>query len=170
MELTIPSSGEGRALISIENGSRIVESYWTDTKNGETKFSFYATAEMTPTVYANVSLIQPHAQVKNDLPIRLYGVIPINVENEATRLDPELTMPEVLEPEQVVTVEVSENKGKPMAYTIAMVDEGLLDLTRFNTPNPWNSFYAREALGVKTWDVYDHVLGCLLYTSPSPRD
>ncbi|MEM1121428.1 MAG: MG2 domain-containing protein, partial [Bacteroidota bacterium] len=159
VELTIPTSGEGRALISIENGSRIVESYWTNTTNGETKFSFYATEEMTPTVYANVSLIQPHAQVKNDLPIRLYGVIPINVEDQATRLNPELKMPDVLEPEQVVQVSVSEDDGKPMAYTIAMVDEGLLDLTRFATPNPWNTFYAREALGVKTWDVYDHVLG-----------
>ena len=159
VELTIPSSGDGRALISIENGSRIIESYWTNTKNGETKFRFYATEEMTPTVYANISLIQPHAQVKNDLPIRLYGVIPINIEDEATRLNPELKMPDVLEPEQRVTVQVSENKGKAMAYTIAMIDEGLLDLTRFSTPNPWNSFYAREALGVKTWDVYDHVLG-----------
>lgn len=159
VELTIPSSGEGRALISIENGSRIIESYWTNTTNGETKFSFYATKEMTPTVYANVSMIQPHAQVKNDLPIRLYGVIPINIEDEATRLNPELKMPTVLEPEQTITVQVSEDKGKPMAYTIAMVDEGLLDLTRFTTPNPWNSFYAREALGVKTWDVYDQVLG-----------
>ena len=159
VELTIPSSGDGRALISIENGSRIIASYWTNTTNGETKFSFYATKEMTPTVYANVSLIQPHAQVKNDLPIRLYGVIPINIEDEATRLNPELKMPEVLEPEQVVNIQVSEDKGKSMAYTIAMVDEGLLDLTRFGTPNPWNSFYAREALGVKTWDIYDHVLG-----------
>lgn len=159
VELTIPTSGEGRALISIENGSRIVESYWVNTTDGETKFNFYATEAMAPTVYANVSLIQPHAQVKNDLPIRLYGVIPINVEDKATRLDPELKMPEVLEPEQVVEVSVSEDNGKSMAYTIAMVDEGLLDLTRFNTPNPWNTFYAREALGVKTWDVYDHVLG-----------
>ena len=157
--LTIPSSGGGKALISIENGSRVIESYWTETDNGETNFSFYTTAEMTPTVYANVSLLQPHAQVKNDLPIRLYGVIPINVEDKNTRLEPELKMPEVLAPEQVVQVSVSEANGKPMAYTIAMVDEGLLDLTGFATPNPWNSFYAREALGVQTWDVYDHVLG-----------
>ncbi|MCK4748999.1 MAG: alpha-2-macroglobulin, partial [Bacteroidales bacterium] len=39
------------------------------------------------------------------------------------------------------------------------VDEGLLDLTRFPTPSPWDHFYAREALGVKTWDLYDAVLG-----------
>lgn len=159
VELTIPSSEDGRALISIESGNRILETYWADTKAGETKFSFYATAEMTPTVYANVTLLQPHAQVKNDLPIRLYGVVPINVEDKNTRLEPLLDMPKVLEPQQTITVNVSENSNKPMAYTIAMVDEGLLDLTQFKTPTPWNVFYAREALGVKTWDVYDYILG-----------
>ena len=46
-----------------------------------------------------------------------------------------------------------------MTYTIAMVEEGLLDLTRFKTPNAWDAFYAREALGVKTWDVFDDVIG-----------
>jgi uncharacterized protein YfaS (alpha-2-macroglobulin family) len=46
-----------------------------------------------------------------------------------------------------------------MTYTLAIVDEGLLDLTRFKTPDPWNHFYAREALGVRTWDLYDQVIG-----------
>ena len=45
------------------------------------------------------------------------------------------------------------------SYTLAIVDEGLLDLTRFKTPDPWNHFYAREALGVRTWDLYDDVIG-----------
>ena len=46
-----------------------------------------------------------------------------------------------------------------MTYTLAVVDEGLLDITGFKTPDPWNYFYAREAFGVKTWDLYDYVLG-----------
>ena len=46
-----------------------------------------------------------------------------------------------------------------MTYTIAIVDDGLLDLTRFKTPNAWEKFYSRQALGVKTWDVYDDVIG-----------
>jgi uncharacterized protein YfaS (alpha-2-macroglobulin family) len=46
-----------------------------------------------------------------------------------------------------------------MTYTVAVVDEGLLDLTRFKTPDLWRNFYAREALGVKTWDLFDEVLG-----------
>jgi len=46
-----------------------------------------------------------------------------------------------------------------MTYTLAIVEEGLLDLTRFRTPNPYQTFYAREALGVRTWDIYDDVIG-----------
>ena len=46
-----------------------------------------------------------------------------------------------------------------MAYTLAIVDEGLLDLTHFKTPNAWSLFNAKEALGVRFWDLYRHVNG-----------
>ncbi len=46
-----------------------------------------------------------------------------------------------------------------MTYSIAIVDDGLLDLTNFKTPDPHDYFYAKEALGVKTWDLYDYVIG-----------
>ena len=159
VQLTIPSGGSGRALITIENGSQVLESFWRESKEGENTFSFQTTKEMTPNVYAHVALIQPHAQQDNDLPIRMYGVIPIKIEDPGTHLNPEIKLPEVLQPEQEITVEVSEADGKAMAYTVALVDEGLLSLTRFKTPNPWEAFYAREALGVRTWDVYDAVVG-----------
>ncbi|MCX6239633.1 MAG: hypothetical protein NTY07_19145, partial [Bacteroidia bacterium] len=64
-----------------------------------------------------------------------------------------------LRSQQPFTVEVSESKGMAMNYTLAVVDEGLLDLTGYKTPDPWNTFFAREALGVKTWDLFDYVLG-----------
>lgn len=44
-----------------------------------------------------------------------------------------------------VQVTVSEKDGRPMAYTLAIVDEGLLDLTHFKTPDAWNVFNAGEA-------------------------
>lgn len=157
--LKIPTGQVGKALITIENGTKVIESFWVDAKEGENTFQFKTKPEMAPTAYAHVSLLQPHAQVQNDLPIRLYGVIPIHVEDPATRLEPIANMPETLRPNQEFSVEVKEAEGREMAYTLAVVDEGLLGLTDFKTPNPWDHFYAREALGVKTWDVYDHVLG-----------
>ena len=158
-KISIPSSGQGRALLSIENGSQIIDAYWINATEPETNFSFTVSEKMTPNVYVNVTLIQPHSQTKNDLPIRLYGVIPIFVEDPSTRLHPVITMPDVLKPEESVTVKVSEEKKMGCSYTLAIVDEGLLGLTRFQTPDPWAVLYAREALGVKTWDVYDMVLG-----------
>jgi uncharacterized protein YfaS (alpha-2-macroglobulin family) len=159
VKLSIPSSGVGRALVSIENGSKVIKAYWVETQKGETVFNFPVTPEMTPNVYVNVTLIQPHAQTLNDLPIRLYGIIPITVEDVTTHLSPVLNTPEKWSPETKSSVTVSEKDGKEMNYTIAIVDEGLLDLTRFKTPDPWNALYAREALGVKTWDVFDLVMG-----------
>ncbi|MBT1702737.1 Ig-like domain-containing alpha-2-macroglobulin family protein [Chryseosolibacter indicus] len=155
----IPGSGEGRALVSIENGSRVIESNWVQTQKGDTPFSFNITKDMTPNVFVHITLVQPHSQTVNDLPIRLYGVIPLQVENPETHLEPVIEMPDVLEPGKEVKISVSEKSKKKMTYTIAVVDEGLLDLTRFKTPDPWNRFYAREALGVKTWDLYDNVMG-----------
>jgi hypothetical protein len=159
ISLTVPGSANGRALISVENGSKVLQTYWVQTQAGETKFSFDATPEMAPNVYVHVSLLQPHSQTSNDLPIRLYGVVPVKVEDPATHLEPVITMPEVIEPGEKVTIKISEKTKRKMTYTVAVVDEGLLDITRFKTPDAWNRFYSREALGVRTWDVFDNVLG-----------
>lgn len=154
-----PSSEGGRALISIENGTKVVKTLWANTKKGETSVELPITSEMAPNVYINLTLLQPHASTKNDSPIRMYGIVPIEVVDNNTVLEPQIFMPNVLRPEQKVSVKVSEKNGKAMTYTIAVVDDGLLDLTRFKTPNAWDSFYTREALGVRTWDIYDEVIG-----------
>jgi uncharacterized protein YfaS (alpha-2-macroglobulin family) len=157
--LTIPGSDNGRALITVENGSRVIDSYWLNTQKGDNKFSFDIKSDMTPNVFVSVTLLQPHSQTINDLPIRMYGVVPVSVEDPKTHLQPVLSMPDVLEPGEEVVITVSEQEKRKMTYTVAMVDEGLLDLTRFKTPDAWSRFYAREALGVRTWDVYDAVMG-----------
>lgn len=157
--LVIPGADNSRALISIENGSQVLNTYWLETKAGDNQFSFKIEPSMAPNVFVHVSLLQPHGQSQNNRPIRLYGVIPVGVENPDTRLQPVIEMPDVLEPGKEVTIRVSEKNKKKMTYTLAMVDEGLLDLTRFKTPELWSKFYAREALGVKTWDIYDEVMG-----------
>ena len=156
----IPAAAGGRALVSIENGSSVLHREWIEVTNeGDTKYTFEITPEMTPNVYLHISLLQPHAQTINDLPIRMYGIAPVFVTNRQTVLQPQIQMPEVLRPETDFNVTVSEKSGKPMTYTLAIVDDGLLDLTNFKTPDPWNEFYSREALGIRTWDMYDNVLG-----------
>ena len=159
VSLTIPSSKGGRVLVSIENGSKVIKNFWEETVQGQTVVKFKADASMSPNVYATVSLLQPHAQTINDLPIRMYGSIPIFVEDKNTELKPVITIPASIRPEQTVSFTVSEQSNKEMTYCVAIVDEGLLDLTRFKTPDPHEAFYAREALGVKSFDMFDYVIG-----------
>ncbi|GJQ06907.1 membrane protein [Capnocytophaga cynodegmi] len=158
-KISFPSDEGGRALISVENGNDVLETYWVETKSAETSYEIPITEKMAPNVYLYVTLLQPHANSINDAPIRLYGVLPISVVDKETQLNPVIQMADVLRPKQKTTVKISEKSGKPMTYTLAIVEDGLLNLTRFKTPDPWNKFFSKTALGVKTWDVYNDVVG-----------
>lgn len=156
----IPGSTEGKALVSIENASSVLKQEWVSASdNNETIYKFKITEDMAPNFYIHISLVQPHQHFDNELPIRMYGVRPVLVNNKSSHIEPIVEMPDVIHPEETFTLKVREKNGRPMTYTIAIVDEGLLDLTAFKTPDPWNAMYAREALGVKTWDMYDDVIG-----------
>lgn len=157
----IPKAAEGaRALVALENGTTVIHREWVTVSSQEdTRYSFKVTPEMAPNIYVHISLLQPHTQTTNELPIRMYGVVPVFVTNKESRLEPQIKMPDVLRPETDFNVTVSEKNGKAMTYTLAIVDDGLLDLTNFKTPDPWAAFYAREALGIRTWDMFDQVIG-----------
>ncbi len=158
IRVQLPSFSEGRALITVENGSKILQHFWKEG-GGDSLVVLEATPEMAPNAYICIELIQPHSRTTNDRPIRMYGIRPVSVTDPLTRLSPEILMPEKLEPEGEAVIRVKEKEGRAMTYTLAIVDEGLLDLTRFRTPDPWKYFYAREALGIRTWDMYKYVLG-----------
>jgi len=161
--LTIPSGKKGRGLLSIESGSKVIQTSWFESKNSSKKdaliYQFKASKEMAPNIYVHITLIQPHMKSGNDHPVRMYGVLPIKILDPQTVLAPEITAPDTFIPGEKNSIKIKETKGKQMTYTVAIVDDGLLDLTRFNTPNPWNYFYKRESLGVKTWDLYDDIIG-----------
>lgn len=159
VKLSFPAPENARAIVTLEKQAGILDEIFVNTKGTNTVVTFKATAEMTPNIYAWVTVIQPHSQTVNDMPVRLYGVIPVMVEDQGTRLSPFISMPGEIRSRQAVEIKVGEAGRKRMTYTLAVVDEGLLDITGFRTPDPWNYFYAREALGVQTWDLYDFVLG-----------
>lgn len=159
INVTIPTSAKGKVLISIENATNVLQTEWINATAGETKYQFTATANMTPNIYIHVTYLQPHINTINDLPIRLYGVIPITIIDDNTILHPLIETADVAKPEQNMMVKVREQNSKKMSYTLEIVDDGLLDLTHFKTPNPWSTFFAKQALGIKTWDMYDAVIG-----------
>ena len=157
--VTIPSSPGARALVGIESGSVVRESFWVECTGKQTDIEIPVKEGMAPNIYVSVTLVQPHNSTLNDAPIRLFGVTRLDVEDAARRLTPVVEMPETVKPESEVTIKVREKNGRKMSYVLALVDEGLLGLTRFKTPDPYGYFNATEALGVRTWDMFDYVIG-----------
>lgn len=159
IKLNFPSSSGGKALISLENGQNIIKTFWTDTEENSTDISIATNEDMFPGAYIHITLIQPKASKKNDRPVRMYGILPITVNNKNSILQPVIKMADTLKPNKNVEIKIKEKNGKGMYYTLSVVDDGLLDLTNFITPNPYSSFFTKEALGVKTWDIYDLIVG-----------
>ena len=153
---------KSRVLISLENGSKVLKTIWNEAKEGDNAFDFIADKSMAPNVYVHVTIIQPFTAKVNDLPARMYGITPLLVVDPSTKLNPTLKMAPELKPETMATIDVAETNGKPMAYTIDVVDEGLLDITNFKTPDPNAAFNARTGLGVKTWDLFDRIMGAFV--------
>ena len=165
--IQLPAAAQGRALLTVETGSQILEQRWVDFEQAakqegqesRVQFKIKIKENMAPNVYVHMTLLQPHESKRNDRPIRLYGIIPLEVSNPKSYLSPVLEASLEWQPESKQTVKVSEANGQQMNYTLAVVDEGLLGLTAFKTPNLHRQFYRKEALGIKTWDMFDDVVG-----------
>ncbi|MBK8406286.1 MAG: hypothetical protein IPL25_20160 [Saprospiraceae bacterium] len=157
--LYLPGAVSGQYQICIIKENKIIKHFQLAAQKDRTSFTFDIEDQMEPNVYADVSLIQPVKDVVNDLPVRMFGVIPIMVQNENRKLQPGIQMAESIKPDQEFEIEVNEASGKEMAYQLFVVDEGLLNLTRFKTPNPYDFFLQKEAMRMMTWDNYNSIIG-----------
>lgn len=158
-QIQLPEAQAGRALLTVETSSQILEQRWIEFTGERGQVSIPITNAMAPNAYVSISLLQGHQNKQNDRPLRLYGVIPLLVEDPATKLQPLIQAADEWKPESTQLFTVKEQTGRPMDYTLAVVDEGLLGLTRFQAPDLHKAFYRKEALGIKTWDLFDSVIG-----------
>ena len=159
--IKLPNPKQGNILVTVEKGRDILNWYWVDPSNtskDELVIEVPLNREMLPNAYLTVSVIQPHDQTINDRPIRMFGIIPIMLEDPDTKIDFTIETPENLVPNQDFEVNIRTQSQKQAHFTIAVVDEGLLSLTQFRTPNPWREFYKKVGLFVETFDIFSHVI------------
>ena len=159
--IRFPLPPEGAALVTVERGARVHQAYWlpVDGSSDEADVRVPITADMAPNAYVTVSVIQPYEQTANDRPLRMYGILPIRVTDPGTRQELELAVDPILRPDAPFSVSLSTANGQPTRFTLAVVDEGLLSLTGFATPDPWQLFYSKARLSVRTFDLFAHVIG-----------
>ena len=154
VEFNLPAIPNGHFVVTVESGGQIVYKEVKKSGNYPVPISFFAESNMSPTAYIHVHFIQAWNKHRNDRPLRLFGVKPIKVFDRNTILNPEIAMPNEIRADKDFDISISEQNGKAISYTLAVVDEGLLDITQFKTPNPWSYFFTKAGLKVKTWDIY----------------
>ncbi len=158
--VSFPTPEKGTLIYAVLKGNDILQTRVGDIgSNHKTSIKVPITADMAPNVYVAVSVIQPHDQTLNDRPIRLYGVLPLMVSVPDTHPPLEIGVAKELKPGQKFQVEIQTGDHKPAQFFVAIVDEGLLDLTGFSTPDPWKFFYHKERLSAVISDIFPWVIG-----------
>ena len=158
-KVTFEGTKGAKALVTIEKSGKILERFWIDADNLKNDYDFKVTEEMFPNVYVSIGLFQDYENLENDRPLRLYGAVPILVENENTKLKIDIETPKEIKPNEKFKVKIKNLENKKINYTVAVVDQGLLDITGFTTPDPWQYFYQKEALQGEYFDNYSEIMG-----------
>ncbi|MEJ6950755.1 alpha-2-macroglobulin family protein [Natronospora cellulosivora (SeqCode)] len=157
-KVSLNTPSRGRALLTVEKGEEILYKRWEDIDSTESVFEIEVKEEYIPNAYISVIVYQEYEEIDNDLPIRMYGILPLNVQSQGTKIDFELNLVDTLRPEEELKVEVQTKDNRPAQFTIAVVDEGLLDITGFRTPEPWSYFFSKQRLLSKSYDNYSDII------------
>jgi uncharacterized protein YfaS (alpha-2-macroglobulin family) len=151
---------KGRALFTVET-SEVLRSEWRDVPAGDATWSFQV-EKLVPNVYVSVLVVKdPHLDSKEAfMPDRAFGVKSVPVDPVELRHAVKLEVPGEIRSRARLTVKLDTGEKEEGAFaTVAVVDEGILQLTSFKTPAPLDALFAARALGVETYETVGWAVG-----------
>ena len=141
---------DGKLLVTVER-NKVLEQHWLTTTNKSAEWSFSVGNEHLPNVYVTATLIR--AIDNTTLPLTVaHGFAPVMVQNADTKLPVTITATTQSrsKTKQIIRIKTASNAQ----VTVAVVDEGILQLKNFKTPDPHGFFYQKRALEVGSHDLY----------------
>jgi uncharacterized protein YfaS (alpha-2-macroglobulin family) len=156
---------DGTVLLSVETDETLHYEI-AATKEKHADFTWNVTDEMSPNSWVTAHLVRPAASREQIWSAhRAYFAVPLQVDMSDHVLSLDITAPKKLMPsaKNEFSVKLTDKTGKGVAgeVTLMLVDDGVLDLTRFETPDPFLYFSKRRALGMFVYDVYDQLIPLL---------
>ena len=156
---------DGRMLVTVERNS-VLEYQHIDVKNRTAELSLSLNQDYMPNVYITATLYKPH-EVKSQTPFLVgHGFASLKVEDQKRKLNTSISALEEVKPRTKQKIKI---KTTPNALvTFAAVDEGILQLTNYKSPNPYEFMYAKRPLGVTSYDLYKLLLPEIIAIKSSP--
>ncbi|MCP3144722.1 Ig-like domain-containing alpha-2-macroglobulin family protein [Pyxidicoccus xibeiensis] len=152
--VTLKVPYKGRLLLTAET-DRVLTSEWKAVEPGEVTWSFKP-AGFAPNVYVSAFLVKdPHLESKEAfMPDRAFGVASVTLEPVDYTQAVTMNVPKEVRSNDTLTVELDLGAVEgPTFATVAVVDEGILSLTRFQSPDPLKQLFTKRALGVDTYET-----------------
>ena len=141
---------DGRMLITMET-DKVISYQYVDVDKRQAHVSLPLTADAVPNVYITATLIKPHEL--SDIPLTVahgFQLVKVEVKERHMAVEIEAQTSVRSHTHQKVTVKASPGS----MITLAAVDNGVLQVTDFTTPDPYTHFYAKRALEVTDYDLY----------------
>ena len=155
IELQIRAPYTGAGLITIER-DRVYATKWfkTTATNSVQKIRVPVTFEGNG--YINVSFVRGLDSKEIFMSPLSYGVMPFSVSRERRTIKIDIDTPELARPGELFKIRYKGNKpGKAVVYA---VDEGILQVAKYKTPDPLEHFFRKRALEVTTAQILDLIM------------
>ena len=145
---------DGRMLVTVENNGVLAHQY-LEVKKRTATWELNIDPTHLPNVYITATLIKPH-QVA-DIPLTVaHGFQSLRVEELNRKIPIEVNAPAATRSGKKQTIRVKAAPGAMVS--IAAVDNGILQVSDFKSPDPYAYFYQSRALGVNAFDIYPLLL------------
>jgi alpha-2-macroglobulin len=156
----VTSRTGGRALIAVLNGG-LASTQEVDLPAGGREVPLRVSEDWNPGAYVTVMLYRPLDEKAKRMPGRALGLRWLAVDQAPRTLKVGLELPEKVKSGSTLTVPVKVGglaAGEEARITVAAVDVGILNLTRFEAPKPENWFYGQRKLGNEIRDLYGRLI------------
>ncbi len=146
---------DGKMLVTLERNS-IFEYHHIDVKNRTAELSLNLNEDYIPNIYITASLYKPHSANSQTPFLVGHGFASIKVEDNKRKINTSISANSEVKPRTKQSISI---KAAPNSFvTIAAVDEGILQLTNYKSPNPYDFMYAKRPLSVTSYDLYKLLL------------
>ena len=162
LHIAAPAAGKGYALVESSEGPL----WWQEIDVPAAGMDLSIPVDKAwnrHDLYLSTLVIRPGDKSRSATPKRAVGLLHLPLGDENRRLTLALDAPEKMRPNQPLTVKVkaSVKEGetpKQVNVLLSAVDSGVLNITDYATPDPWNAFFGQKRYGADIYDIYGQVI------------
>lgn len=155
LELQVNAPFTGSGLITIER-DKVYAWKWFSTDTTASTQTIEIPESLEGNAYVNVSFVRDPGSSEIYTSPLSYGVAPFSINISARKSEVTLRVPEKLKPGH--TAEFTYQTSEPAKLVLFAVDEGVLQVARYASPDPLGYLFQKRSLDVSTVQILDLIL------------